>query len=357
MAFLKRFDWYLNGSIFFLLTASLLALFSNDTSVAWRQIITYAVGIFVMILVARFDWRSLSVSRNFIALFYASAVLLLIIVYLVGPTIRGIRGWFVIGPLQFQPAELIKVALIILYAYFFAKRHVSIARIRNTIVTFIYFAIPAVLLMLQPDLGSALILFGIWGGFLLVSGIKWRHLLVAILIFSAIGFLMWQSALKPYQKERVLGFFSQESDPLGVNYSAIQSKIAIGSAGLFGKGFNQGTQVQLGFLPEATNDFIFAAFVEEWGLVGGMLIIAALFFLVYRIVIIGLGSENNFSRFICLGTAMLFIVQFFFNIGSSLGLTPVIGVSYPFLSAGGSNLLINFFLVGVIHSISTRTYP
>ena len=155
-------------------------------------------------------------------------------------------------------------------------------------------------------------------------------------------------------KRKNFGFSFSDRDPLGVNYNVIQSKIAIGSAGFFGKGFGQGTQSQLGFLPEAQTDFIFAAFIEEWGLFLGFLLVVIFAFLILRIVKIGLNAENNFSRFICLGTVILFIAQFIFNVGSNLGLTPVVGVTFPFLSYGGSSLLTNLILVGIIQSIFVR---
>ncbi|MBI5079063.1 FtsW/RodA/SpoVE family cell cycle protein, partial [Candidatus Wolfebacteria bacterium] len=206
----------------------------------------------------------------------------------------------------------------------------------------------------QPDLGSALILFFIWFGFLFVSGISWRHLIVFSLIFLIAGTAMWAGFLKDYQKERIIGLFSPGRDPLGVNYNVIQAKIAIGSAGFFGKGFSQGTQTQLGFLPEAQTDFIFAAVIEEFGLAAGFLAIAAFAVLIFRIIKIGFNSDNNFSRFFCLGTSILFCAQFILNVGSNIGLTPVIGVTFPFLSYGGSSLLTNLILVGIIQSIAVN---
>ena len=165
---------------------------------------------------------------------------------------------------------------------------------------------------------------------------------------------MWQSILEDYQKERILGTLFPERDVLGINYSVSQSKIAIGSAGFFGKGFSQGTQTQLGFLPEAQTDFIFASLIEEWGLLGGMLIIVAFLVLIFRIIKIGLASDNNFNRFFCLGAIVLFGSQFILNIGSNLGITPVIGVTFPFLSYGGSSVLVNLILIGIVQSIIVR---
>lgn len=354
MGIIRRFDWTLNGAIIVLGAASLLSLFSSNPHFAWRQLLWYAFGFLVLIAMAYIEWRPFVGDRSFVFGIYSVAVFLLLLTYLFSHPIRGVRGWFSIGPIQFQPAEFAKAALIIVYAYFFARRHVSIARVENIFKSFLFFALPAILVALQPDLGSALILFAIWSGFLLISGIRWRHLAVAAVILAVAAFLMWNQALRPYQKDRIIGLFVPERDPLGVNYSVIQSKIAIGSAGLFGKGFKQGTQVQLGFLPEAENDFIFAAFVEEWGLVGGLAVIGAFTLLVGRIIKIGLANDRNFFRFLCLGTAILLVSHFVLNAGSNLGLTPVIGVPYPFFSYGGSNLLTNFLLIGIIQSIAVK---
>ena len=165
---------------------------------------------------------------------------------------------------------------------------------------------------------------------------------------------MWYSVLQPYQKERIGGFFFPERDPLGINYNVIQSKIAIGSAGWFGKGFGQGSQAQLGFLPEAETDFIFSATTEEWGLLMGMALTLVFVLIIFRIIKTGFGADNNFSRFICLGVVALLSIQFIFNIGSNLGLTPVVGVTFPFVSYGGSSLLTNFIMLGIIQSIYLR---
>jgi len=251
-------------------------------------------------------------------------------------------------------SEFAKFALIVVFSSFFAKSHVGIAHLKNLVFSFIYFVIPALLITIQPDMGTALILFGIWFGYLLVSELRWKHILVALLIFMITFAFMWTSVLQNYQKDRIIGLFNPESDPLGINYNVIQSKIAIGSAGFWGKGFMQGTQVQLGFLPEAQTDFIFAAFVEEWGVFGGLLVFAAFFLMLYRIIRIGISIDNNFGKFICLGVSILFLLHFILNIGSNLALLPVIGVPFPFLSYGGSNMLINFLLIGMVQSIVVR---
>lgn len=351
----KKQDWILNFAILFLALASLLSLLSAAKNLFYLQLAWFAIGFAALFLAFRVDWRTLMNYPRFIHACYGVSILLLILTYIFAPTIRGIRGWLVIGPLQFQAAELAKLALIIVFSSFWAKAHIGVARFQNLGISLLYFSIPALLVILQPDLGSVLILFAIWFGFLLVSGIRWGHLITAFIIFAVGGILLWTSFLADYQKERVLGLFYPERDPLGINYSVIQSKIAVGSAGFFGKGFGQGTQTQLGFLPEAQTDFILAAFTEEWGLLGGLLVIAAFLTLIVRIIKIGLASPNNFSKLICLGSVIMFTAHFVLNSGSSLGFLPVVGVPFPFLSYGGSNLLISFILIGMVQGIAARS--
>jgi rod shape determining protein RodA len=161
--------------------------------------------------------------------------------------------------------------------------------------------------------------------------------------------------LKPYHRARIVGFLYPDQNALGINYSAIQSKIAIGSAGFLGQGYGQGTQAQLGFLSEPSEDFIFAAFIEEWGVAGGIVIVAAFLFLIFQILRIGLLADENFEKFICLGAAIMLGVQFLLNTGSTTGLMPVIGVTFPFFSYGGSSMLANFFTISLVNSIRKRS--
>ena len=352
--FLKNLDWELNFAVLFLTTTGLLSLASAKPELFWKQLLFFGIGLICVFLTVQFDWRPFINYKTVILGIYLFIIFLLFITYFFAPTVRGVKGWLPIGPFQFQASEFAKIVLIVLFANFFKKRHISIARVSNLLISFVYFAAPAFLVLIQPDLGSVLILFSIWFGFLLVSGIKWRHLAIALIIFSLAGISMWFYGLHDYQKNRILGVFLPERDPLGANYNVIQAKIAIGSGGFFGKGFGQGTQTQLGFLPEAGTDFIFAAIVEEFGFLVGLLIIFAFLVLAFRIIDIGLAADNNFSRFICLGAVIFWGVQFMLNIGSNLGLTPVIGVTFPFLSYGGSSLLTNLILIGMIQSIVAR---
>ncbi len=348
-------DWILNGALLFLALCSLLILSSIDQDLFIQQFISYILAIGIVWLFSAIDWRSLANYRWLVFGFFLFTVVLLIVTAVVAPSIRGTRSWIVVGPVQFQTSELAKVSLIILLAYFFARRHIGIARLGVILKSFIYFAIPGFLVLRQPDLGSAISIFCIWLGFLLVSGIRWKHLLVGLLILALLFGLAWNFFLKPYQKERVFAFVNPNYDTLGFNYNVIQSKIAIGSAGFFGKGYGQGTQVQLGFLPAAATDFVFSAFTEEWGFFGATLVIVAFTLMLMRIIQIGAAAHDNFSKLVCLGTAIIFLSHFIINMGSAMGLLPVVGITFPFLSYGGSSLLTSAMLIGIIQSVVVRS--
>ena len=315
LAILKRHDWLLNGAILFLIAASLLVVYSSAVNLFWQQFLWFAIALILIAAVSYIDWRPLANHRWFIGGIYFFAVSLLIVTYFIAPTIRQAKSWLVIGSFQFQTSEFMKLALIIILAAFFMKGHISIGRFPILIKSFFYFLIPAVLVMAQPDLGTTIILLGIWLGFLFVSGLPWKHIFVGLAIFTVLSIVVWgdikycakeenkreqvcEKFLKEYQRQRISALFNPEYDPLDTNYSVIQSKIAIGSAGFFGKGFQQGTQVQLNFLPEAETDFVLAALVEEWGLLGGIAVILAFALMIFRILKIGLFSGNNFSAWI-----------------------------------------------------------
>ncbi len=350
-----RTDWGLSGATLVLMAIGLVTLASNPAEdLFWRQLVWVTLALILIFGLPLINLRAIFNYRWLIVGIYLFVLALLILTYFIAPAISGQRSWIVIGSFQIQASEFMKAALIILLSSFFALRHVAIAQPRVIIASFIYFLVPTLLVLLQPDLGTSLVLFGIWFGYLLVSELPLRYLAIAFIIFAVVGLLAWNFGLAPYQKERVTAIFSPETDPLGVNYSVLQSKIAIGSGGLLGKGFGQGSQVQLGFLPEAETDFVFSAFVEEWGLLGGILVIATFLFLIYRILHLGMRSYSNFAKFISLGTAIALFLHFSINLGSALGLLPVIGISLPFVSYGGSNLLTMAALIGIILGADER---
>ncbi len=336
------------------LLASLFVLSSISDKFFYKQAGFIVLGFALIFVFRKLDWRPTLGFGWLIVGFYAFSVLLLMLVLAVGPDIRNVKSWLVIGPFNLQPAELAKISLILLYAEYFSRRHLSVARWKIIFTSFLLFIVPATLVALQPALGSAVVLFGIWFGLLLSSGLPRNKIFLAMVAFIIAGFFLWNWGLKDYQKLRVEHFFYPEKNVLGANYSVVQSKIAIGSAGMFGKGYGQGSQTQLGFLTEPTNDFILAALVEEWGVAGGVLVIAAFAFLIFGIIRIGMAAARNFDKLFCLGTAIVFSMQCFFNSGSALGLVPVVGIPFPFLSYGGSSILTSFFMIAVITSIEKR---
>ena len=318
-----------------LLTASLIILSAISLHFFTFQIIWIVLGIGLVAASFFVDVRTIFSSQWVIWGLYAIALALMALALAASPLVRNTHSWLVLGPFSLQPVELMKVALILLFAN--------------------YFVLPAAISVKLPDLGSAVIFFGIWFGFLLLLGLPWRRVIVAVVIILLAGALIWTYVLKPYHRARIVGFLDPNQNALGINYSAIQSRIAIGSAGLWGQGYGQGTQAQLGFLSEPSEDFIFAAFIEEWGIVGGIVIVAAFLFLIFQILRIGMLADENFEKFICLGTAMMLGVQFLLNTGSATGLTPVIGVTFPFVSYGGSSMLANFFTLSMVNSIRRRS--
>ena len=351
---LSRVSLKLLLPVLVLCSLSLVSIFSLNSSLFFSQLIWLILGLAVFFIFSRLDLRGLILSRGLLFFIYLFSLLLLVIALFL-PPVRGIHGWIPLGPFNFQPAEFTKLSLLLIFSYFFAKKHVGLANLRNIISPFIIFLIPAFLILAQPDLGSVIILFGLWLSFLLLSGLPWRYLLIGCftLVFSFL--LLWRFGLADYQRDRIVSVFYPEQDPLGINYNVIQSKIAIGSAGFFGKGFRQGTQIQLGFLPEAQTDFIFSSLIEEWGFLAALIVIISFVWLCFSIIAIGRNFiQSNTARFFCLGSVILFGLHFLINTGSATGLSPVIGLPFPFLSYGGSNLLINFIIIAIINSLASR---
>jgi rod shape determining protein RodA len=337
-----------------LVGVGLLTLSSIAPQLFAAQALWVLLGVLLIALFSFVDWRAV-VNHEWIVLgFYGATFVLLVVVLVLPPLVRNVKSWIALGPVSFQPVELAKLALILVYARYFSRRYLSIARWKTMAVSCLYFLAPAILVALQPDLGSVLVLFGIWFGFLLSIGMPLRRLLALLLLLGVGGTLLWQFGMAPYQKERILGVVYPERDALGINYSVIQSKIAIGSAGFWGKGYGQGSQAHLGFLPEAATDFIFAAFLEEWGIAGGLVVLAAYLALFFAILSVALAADRNFEKFVCIGAAIVFGWQFFLNAGSATGIVPVVGVTLPLMSYGGSSLLTSFLLLAIIYSIGRR---
>lgn len=354
----KKLDWILILSSFSLVVMGLLSLYyQKDSSFFNKQIIFFAVGIVLMFLITFLDWRSIREDPYLILFLYFLSLVFLFLLFFLAPEIRGVKRWFKIGDYSIDPVEFAKLALIILLAKYFSTRHVEMYRMRHIILSGFYALIPFILIAVQPNLGSAAILIIAWFGILFFSGIKIRHFLIICLVLILILGIGWQFLIKDYHKNRVISFFSPHTtDPLGIGWNQTQSKIAIGSGGILGKGLGQGTQVQYGFLPEPHTDFIFSAIAEEMGLVGVMVLFILFGILLWRIMNIAILSRTNFPRLLALGFSVILVSQIFINIGMNLGILPVIGIPLPLVSYGGNNLIFIFIFIGILQSIKIINY-
>ena len=246
---------------------------------------------------------------------------------------------------------MVKVVLILILAKYFSRRHVEIANIKHVIISGLYAFIPFFLVFLQPDFGTAMIILLIWFGMILVSGISKKHLFVVIGGGIVIFFLLWTFVFATYQKARISSFLDPLSDIQGTGYNAYQSTIAVGSGQFFGKGVGYGTQSRLQFLPEYETDFIFAAFSEEWGFVGSMIILLCYMLVIWRILGSARRGSSNFETLFGVGVAVMFFSHIAINVGMNIGLMPVTGITLPFMSQGGSHLLAEFAALGILMSM------
>ncbi len=318
-----------------------------------KQAIFFVIGIVLMFGVSFFDYRILRNNSYLILVLYGLCLLLLLGLQFFAPDIRGTKGWYKIGILSLDPIEPTKIVLIILLAKYFSMRHSEMYKFRHIIFSGLYVLVPALLIFIKPDLGGVAVLVFLWLGILIISGIKINHFLIISLCFLIVAGFAWGFLLKDYQKDRIVSFIFPY-DPLGSSWSQNQTKIAIGSGMFFGQGLGRGSQVQYGFLPEPHTDFIFSVIAEEWGLLGVVALFFAYGFLVWQVLKIAIFSQSNFPRLFASGFAIVLIAQFFINIGMNLSMLPVVGIYLPFVSYGGSGLLGNFMVLGILQSIYTR---
>lgn len=342
-------DWILFFSAVFISIAGLVTMgsFGTESSYFHKQIIWIFISTFIFFILSLFDYRFLKRTGVVITIF-SLAVLMLIALFAIGKVAGGAQSWFSLGGVSFQPADFIKLIIIILLAKYFSKRHIEIANIRHIFVSGFYVFIIFVLVALQPDFGSALIIFLIWFGLILLSGISKKHLL-AVFIAGSIAFaLLWNFGLQDYQKSRIINFIHPLADIRGTGYSAYQSTIAVGSGKVLGKGIGYGTQSKLSFLPEYQTDFIFAAYSEEWGFLGIIFLFTLFSTLIWRVIRNAYYGATNFEILFGCGVAVMFISHFLINVGMNIGIMPVTGITFPFMSYGGTNLLTSFIGLGIL---------
>ena len=345
----SNIDWVMFFSTIPLLGAGLLVMnsFTGDSHFFERQLIWIGVSIILFFVLSFFDFRFLKSSKITIILFGISCAFLLSL-FVLGKVSHGALSWFRLGSLSFQPADPSKLVLIILLAKYFSKRHMEIANIKHIFISGFYAFVLFGLILVQPDFGSAIIIFLIWFGMILVSGISKKHLL-AIFLSGVIAFcLLWFFGFKEYQKERILNFIHPLTDIHNTGYNSYQSAIAVGSGELLGKGVGYGTQSRLKFLPEYQTDFIFAAFAEEWGFIGVIFLFSLYGIIIWRVITISLTGSSNFEMLYGAGVAVFLISHFFINIGMNMQLLPVTGQTLPFLSYGGTHLLTEFAGLGIL---------
>lgn len=352
---LRTFDWWLVLIVLMLTTIGFAAIYSVDlsrgTSLVYFPVQSIALGI-SLVLLGISSLMHMRLYQLYARWIYVLSVVLLVAVLQFGVTIRGTTGWFRIAGFSFQPAEFAKVGIVIglgwlisRYGRRFYGPHFFLASALLTMVS-------VGLIMMQPDLGSALVLMGAWFGYLIAVGVEKKYIFTLIGSAVAVFVIAWFFLFQPYQKNRILTFIDPERDPLGAGYNVTQSVIAIGSGQFFGRGLGFGSQSQLHFLPEAQTDFVFAVIAEELGFIGSSFLLLLFFALLWRLLHIVRYSRSEFGSYVVLGIAFVFFMQLVFNIGGALGLLPITGVTLPFVSYGGSSLIINFLLIGIVQSIA-----
>jgi rod shape determining protein RodA len=338
------------------LTLSLIGIvtmntFGNGTSLAPRQLIWLGISSVAFFVCASLDLRFIRRTPVIVAGYIAVAVLLAALLVL-GHATLGAKSWFNFGLFSFQPADPAKLVLIALMAKYFSRRHMEIGHFWHVVVSGAYAGTLILLILVEPDLGMSVIFASIWFGMILVSGISKKHLgiVLALGLIAAGG--LWFGGLHAYQRARIMAFVNPAADIHGTGYNAYQAVVATGSGQVWGKGIGYGTQSKLRFLPEYETDFIFAAFAEEWGFVGIALIFLLYGLLLFQLIAIARRMPTNFDALFTIGVAVLFLAHITVHIGINLGLLPVTGTTVPFMSSGGSHLLIEFMALGIVTSLA-----
>lgn len=348
-------EWVLSRALLVILPIMLAGLatmsgIGNESAEFWKQLVWISISLCAFLIISNLNFKNLNKSNTSLYIYIFGNVML-IILFILGKVTNGAQSWLHIGGISFQPADLMKLGLIMLLAKYFSRRHVEIADAKHLFISGLYLLIPFVLVLLQPDLGSALILLFIWGGMVLCSGASRKHVLVIVLLGILSFILAWNFAFKPYQKARIVNFLNPLSDIRGTGYNAYQSTIAVGNGGAWGQGLGYGSQSRLNYLPEHQTDFIFAAFAEEWGFMGAatlaLLYVILLSYMMYAIY----STENNYIVLFTTGIIIWFYSHIMINIGMNLGVSPVTGIPLPFMSYGGSHLLLESIAIAMAASM------
>lgn len=355
-----NFDWVLLVTILLLVSIGIVNLYSttagwNDGSTPFylKQLIWFCGGLVLAVGLCLFDYRKL----QYLAVHaYVVGVGLLIAVMFLGRTNMGATRWINLGLFNVQPSEVIKIAMILLFARLLSKTVPADGfGLRDLWRPLLWLSVPVVLILKQPDLGTAVMVLLIVVSMALFAGLK-RATTLWLGLLSALAMVVGWFGLHNYQRARIITFLNPEADPLGSGYHIIQSKIAVGSGGLFGKGFIHGTQSQLSFLPERHTDFAFSVFAEEWGFTGCLLLLLLYFFLIAWGLYVARRAADRFGLFLALGITSMFFWHILVNLAMVIGLMPVVGVPLPFFSYGGTSLVTMMTAVGLLLNVSMRRF-
>ncbi len=355
---LKSIDLILICTLLLIMAVGLVILYSaTQTDVdpfnrLRRQIEAFSVGLVCILLIMTVDYRAL---ERFTPILYLVNILMLGSVLFFGIEEYGAQRWISLGPINIQPSEFAKIMVICTLAYSMSLRNGKHTFI-DVLVYLVHVGIPMGLILIQPDLGTAVVLIGVLFGMMLLGGVPLKYICFLIGVGIASSPLVYKYLLKDYQINRLLSFINPELDRFGTGYNIIQSKVAIGSGGIFGKGFLQGTQNQLNFLPVKYNDFIFAVLSEEFGFIGGVALIVLYSILLWRCLRIILYAKDEFGRLLAAGILSFFFFHIVTNIGMSLAILPVTGIPLPFVSYGGTYMLANMLALGILLNVYMRRY-
>lgn len=319
----------------------------------YKQLLWFFIGAVAMFVFAYVDYRML---KKLSMVLYVVTILLVMITIVKGRTAFGAQRWLSLGFFSFQPSELAKFALLLVLADYFDEHWIENGyTLGSLLLPLLYILIPFVLIIKQPDLGTAIIILLIGASIILFAGVKLRTFLLFLVAFVTILPLGWHF-MKGYQKARLVAFVDPYKDPLGSGYHLLQSRIAVGSGKLFGVGYLKGTQSHLNFLPESHTDFIFSVLAEEWGFVGCLVVIALFAFILFEGLRISRYAKDRFGVMLAFGITLSIFLQFFINIGMSTGILPVVGITLPFMSYGGTSVLIFMIEIGILLSIYVRKF-
>lgn len=357
LLYLKDCDWLIFSLALVIACVGVVAVYSatqydkSDTFYL-KQVYFLFLGLVVMILIMGVDYHVLAQHVPYI---YLGAVLALILIFFIAPAVHGTRGWIPLGAFKIQPAEFAKVATVLALARFLSEIRSKYLTFGDIIKACLLVGLPMGLIMLQPDLGSAITLIPPLAVGLLLGGLRRRWIIAGILLSALITTAGWYN-LKAYQKERIYTFLEPERDPRGRGYQSIQSRIAVGSGGLLGKGITQGSQTALGFLPERHTDFIFSVVGEELGFAGSVTILALYFLIIMRSIHIAKTARDKLGIYLTLGLMSILLFHILVNVGMTVGLIPITGIPLPLLSYGGSSMLSTFIVLGLIINVRMRRY-